>query len=109
MRELQLVAGSYARWLEKGTQHASLPVGVRKATLAAFQVVWWVEPVVQGQVALAATVTEGGDLMEPACRSRSTCGGLVPMPDIRAMPVCLSSSTKQSHLNSQQNVSHAAA
>ena len=31
------------------------------------------------------------------------------MPDIRAMPACLSSSTEQSHFNGKQNVSHAAA
>ena len=37
---------SHGRRLEKGMQYAGLPVGVCKATLAAFQVVWWVEPVV---------------------------------------------------------------
>ena len=66
-----MVVCSHGMWLESGTQHAGLPVGVRKATLAAFQVVWWVEPVVQGHVALALTVTEGGHLMEPACRHLS--------------------------------------
>ena len=70
--ELQeLVVCSHGKWLEKGMLHAGLPVGVRKATLAAFQVVWRVEPVVYGQVALAATATEGGDFMEPACRCLS--------------------------------------
>ena len=59
-------------WRRPCMQHAGLPVGVRKATLAAFQVVWWVEPVVQGHVALAASVTEGGDLMEPACNISNT-------------------------------------
>ena len=63
---------SHGMWLERVTQHAGSPVGARKATLAAFQVVWWVEPVLQGHVALALTVTEGGDLMELACRRLST-------------------------------------
>ena len=64
--------------MEKTMQHAGLPVGVRKATLAAFQVVWWMEPVVQGHVALAATITEGGDLMEPACNIFKDEVGLCP-------------------------------
>ena len=59
-------------------QHAGLPIGMRKVTLVTCQVVWWIESIVFGHVALAATLTEGGDLMEPACRLLAMLGWACP-------------------------------